>query len=110
MAYYEDMNDVIFKGKLDNKIFVEQNILNNGELESYTPTFNINGSTKTSVLYYYKEGNDKFYSLGLLENLKSENTFIVEDDLSQILKFKTAKKRRELLFKIIEANETDIVY
>ena len=85
---------------------VEQNIWNNNELESYETTFNFEGNIKTAVLYYYvNRDNERFYSLGLRENLEGENIFIVLDDLSQIFKYKTARTRRKHLYNLIRENE-----
>lgn len=97
--------------KFENQdnVFIEQNIFDDGELLSYELDYEINGQVKTSVLYYY-EGNEdqRFYVLGLMENLVKSNTTIIADDLSEIFKYKTAKTRRKHIFELIRKNEQKI--
>lgn len=98
MAWYKQFEN-------NEKVLVEQNIFNNNELESYQSTYEINGKTKTAVLYYYEDDGKRFYSLGLLENLNTDSVTIIDCDLSEIFKYKTAKTRRKYLYEVIKKNE-----
>ncbi len=103
MAWYKKFEN-------QDKVFVEQNIFDNNELESYEPVYETNGVKKTSVLYYYENSEkERFYSLGLLENLNTDTSIVVKSDLSEILKFKTAKTRRKYISEIIRKNELKVV-
>lgn len=103
MAWYEKFEN-------NENIYVEQNIFDKNELESFEAVYEINGEKKTSVLYYYEDNNIRFYALGFLESLKGDNLIVLESDLSDVLKFKTAKTRRKHLSEIIKKNERDLLY
>lgn len=99
MAYYKRFEN-------EENVFVEQNILDNNELESYESIFDFNGIYKTTVLYFYENSeNERYYALGLLENIEGRNLTIVCDDLSEIFKYKTGKTRRKHIFELIRNNE-----
>lgn len=99
MAHYKRFND-------QNHVYVEQNIVDDNELESYEAKFNFDGVEKTSVLYYYEDRDkERFYLLGIKENLELSNVFIVSDDLSPIFQYKTAKTRRKHLYRLIQEQE-----
>lgn len=88
--------------QIANDIYVEQNIYSDSELCSYENSMIMaDGSRKTPILYYHNDGKNKLYSLGLLENLHLPTVTIVGSDLTNILKFKTAKTRRKYLYKMI---------
>ncbi|APR02501.1 hypothetical protein [Clostridium botulinum] len=97
--------------KFENQenVYVEQNIYNNKEIESYESKLNLNGTEKTVVLYYYEDDNKRFYSLGTLENLVLNTISIIKNDLSDIFKFKTANTRRKYIYKIICENESTLI-
>lgn len=97
MAHYKKFED-------NEKIYVEQNIFNDAELESYEPKMDMLGKIKTAVLYCYKDKDeDRFYLLGLLENINinDNNINIVSKNLSNILKYKTANTRRKYIYQLI---------
>lgn len=94
------------------KVFVEQNIFNNIELESYQAKMDMLGKTKNAVLYYYEDSyKDRFYLLGLIENINKnqENIKIVCDDLTNIFKYKTAQTRRKHIYELIRLSEKSIM-
>ena len=93
-------------------LWIEQNIWDNNELMSYDANYIIEGTTKTACLYYYQDNktNERFYSLGLKENLDGLSVTIVYAELSDILKFKTAKARRNYIFGLIRENELKIAH
>lgn len=99
MACYRRFED-------QDHVYVEQNIFNNNELESYEAKFNFDGKEKTTVLYYYEDRDkERFYLLGLLENLDPSTISIVSTDLSDIFKFKSAKTRRKYIYALIRNSE-----
>lgn len=99
MANYKKFED-------QDQVYVEQNIFDNNELESYEAKFNFNGKERTTVLYFYEDRDkERFYLLGLLENLDPSTISIVSNDLSDIFKFKTAKTRLKYIYALIRNNE-----
>lgn len=100
--------------KFENKenVFIEQNIFNNIELESYQAKMDIFGEIKNAVLYYYEDSDkDRFYLLGLLENINKnqKNIKIVSDDLTNIFKYKTAQTRRKYIYELIRHSEKTVM-
>lgn len=99
MAWYQKFEN-------QDKVFIEQNIFDRRELESYDAVYETNGEKRTSVLYYSETKNkDRFYALGLLESLNTDVSIVIASDLSEIFKYKTAKTRRKYIFEIIRNNE-----
>ena len=82
-------------------VYVEQNIWDKHELESYDAKIETVTGLKTSVLYCYTKNDEVFYTLGLLENLRGENVLIVVRDLTDIFRNKTAASRRKKIYSII---------
>ena len=92
----------------NNDAYIEQNIFDNGELESYEAKINCGGEMKTAALCYYEDDGKRFYSLGITESLKDRNMKIVSGDLSEILKYKTASVRRKRLYMLIREHEQEL--
>ena len=84
-----------------SNVYVEQNIWDKNELESYEAKIETSTGPKTSVLYCYTKNDEVFYTLGFLENLRGENIVIVADDLTDVFKTKTAASRRKKIYNII---------
>ncbi|PGK51877.1 hypothetical protein CN918_29230 [Priestia megaterium] len=101
MAWYRKFEN-------NDDVLVEQNIFDNGELESYEAKITCSGQEKTAVLYFHEDDDKRFYSLGLLESVQDRNVTIVSNDLSEIFKYKTANTRRKYISDLIRKNEQKI--
>jgi len=78
----------------EDNVLVNQVIWDIEVLESYE-------ATETTVLYYYIENGNRYYSLESLENLRGQNVYIVDADLSNIFRYSMGKTRRKYLYNLI---------
>lgn len=85
-------------------VWIEQNIFDDEEIRSFDATYEVDGIVRKVCLYYYEAKDGRFYQFNLEQTDRPE-LVLVTNELEDVLKFNTAKKRRSGISKLISDNE-----